>query len=69
MINLKTSFLALALPAVAFCAAPVKVDMKDAKGASVGTAMISAAGKGVKIKLNLMGLPPGEHAPSLPHEG
>ena len=42
---------------------PVKVDIKDAKGASVGTATISP-GKpsGVTIKLDLKGLPPGEHA-------
>ena len=49
------------------CAAdtkPVKVDMKDAKGASIGTATISAkkSGQGVDIKLDLKGLPPGEHA-------
>jgi len=48
------------------CAAdtPVKVDMKDAKGQSIGTATISAkkSGQGVDIKLDLKGLPPGEHA-------
>src|SRR5580692_1321797 len=49
------------------CAAdtkPVKVDMKDAKGASIGSATISAkkSGQGVDIKLDLKGLPPGEHA-------
>ena len=43
---------------------PVKVDMKDAKGASIGTATISAkkSGQGVDIKLDLKGLPPGDHA-------
>ncbi|MGD0500775.1 MAG: superoxide dismutase family protein [Bryobacteraceae bacterium] len=42
---------------------PVKVDLKDAKGASVGTATISAnKGSGVTIKMDLKGLPPGEHA-------
>jgi superoxide dismutase, Cu-Zn family len=40
----------------------VTVELKNAKGESVGTAMISAAGKGVRIKLNLKNLPPGTHA-------
>ena len=43
---------------------PVKVELKNAKGESVGTATI-AAGKsasGVTIALNLKNLPPGEHA-------
>jgi superoxide dismutase, Cu-Zn family len=38
------------------------VELKNAKGESVGTATISASGKGVRIKLNLKNLPPGEHA-------
>ncbi len=43
---------------------PVKVELKDAKGASVGTATVAAAksGAGVTIALNLKNLPPGEHA-------
>jgi Cu-Zn family superoxide dismutase len=43
---------------------PVAVSMKDGMGKDVGTAKISdgAGGKGVKIALNLKGLPPGEHA-------
>jgi Cu-Zn family superoxide dismutase len=42
---------------------PVKVDLKDAKGASVGTATITAVKSGgVSIALNLKGLPAGEHA-------
>ena len=42
----------------------VTVALSDAKGQSVGAAVISAAkgGAGVNIKLNLMNLPPGEHA-------
>ena len=42
---------------------PTKVELKDAKGAAVGTATVSA-GKmgGVSIALDLHGLPPGEHA-------
>jgi Cu-Zn family superoxide dismutase len=39
------------------------VDLKDAKGGSVGMAMISPAkGGGVSIDLDVKGLPPGEHA-------
>ena len=42
---------------------PVKVDLKDGKGASVGTATITAVKSGgVSIALNLKGLPAGEHA-------
>jgi Cu-Zn family superoxide dismutase len=41
---------------------PIKVEMKDAKGASVGTATISEAKGGVSIALDLKNLPPGEHA-------
>ncbi len=41
----------------------IKVELKDGKGDSVGTALITSAGaKGVAIKLNLKDLPPGEHA-------
>jgi superoxide dismutase, Cu-Zn family len=54
------------LSAVAICAAskPVKVDMKDAKGQSVGTATITEnkGGSGVSIKVDFKNLPPGEHA-------
>jgi superoxide dismutase, Cu-Zn family len=39
----------------------VKVDMHDGMGKSVGTAELSPAAKGVKIRLNLKDLPPGEH--------
>ena len=42
---------------------PVSVSLQDAKGQSVGTATISdIKGGGVKIKLDLKNLPPGEHA-------
>jgi Cu-Zn family superoxide dismutase len=50
----------------AVCAAekPVRVELRDAKGESVGTATISESksGSGVAIALNLKNLPPGEHA-------
>ena len=43
---------------------PVTVELKDAKGQSVGTATVTGAkgGSGVTIKLNVKDLPPGEHA-------
>ena len=42
---------------------PLKVEMKDAKGGSVGVATINEKkGAGVEIALDLKGLPPGEHA-------
>src|SRR3984893_2350989 len=42
---------------------PIKIDMKDGKGQSVGTATISEEKTGVvRIQLNLKSLPPGEHA-------
>ncbi len=44
-------------------AAGKTVELKDAKGESVGTATLSEnKGAGVTIKLNLQNLPPGEHA-------
>jgi Cu-Zn family superoxide dismutase len=61
MKRINVMILTVGLSAVTVFAA-TKVELKDAKGASVGTATISAAGKGIKIKLNLMNLPPGEHA-------
>jgi superoxide dismutase, Cu-Zn family len=54
------SIAALALYAAA---KPVTVDMKDANGKSIGTATLTEKkGAGVQIRLNLKGLPPGEHA-------
>src|ERR1700747_1735616 len=49
--------------AVSAATKPIKVDMKDAKGQSVGTATISEEKTGVvRIQLNLKNLPAGEHA-------
>lgn len=43
--------------------AQTKVELQDAKGQSVGTATLTPAKPtGVKIKLDLRNLPPGEHA-------
>ena len=53
---------AAALMAVSLQAASKSVDLKDAKGQSVGTAVLSDDKGGVKIKLDLKNLPPGEHA-------
>lgn len=41
---------------------PVTVNLHDGQGKSVGTAVLSHAAHGVKIKLNLTNLTPGEHA-------
>jgi Cu-Zn family superoxide dismutase len=38
------------------------VELKDAKGQSVGTATLRQQKDGVQLKLNLKNLPPGEHA-------
>ena len=38
------------------------VELKNAQGESVGTATLSASGKGVRVKLELKNLPPGQHA-------
>jgi superoxide dismutase, Cu-Zn family len=43
------------------CSAKVTVQVKDSKGNSVGSAVLSEK-KGLVIQLNLHGLPPGEHA-------
>jgi superoxide dismutase, Cu-Zn family len=50
--------------AVAFAqrGAKAHANLADAKGNKVGTATLTPAGKGVKISLNVMNLPPGMHA-------
>jgi Cu-Zn family superoxide dismutase len=40
----------------------VTVELKNVSGESVGTATLSSQGKGVRIKLDLKNLSPGEHA-------
>jgi len=40
---------------------PVTVDIINAQGQSVGTAVLSEAAQGVKIKLDIKNLPPGPH--------
>jgi len=61
----RAAFLAGLLTALstALIASPKQnVELKNAKGESVGTATVQSSGKGVKIRLNLKNLPPGEHA-------
>ncbi len=41
---------------------PVTVDIKNAQGQSVGTAVLTPAPKGVKITIDIKNLPPGEHS-------
>ena len=51
------------ITATAFAAAaPVTDNLQDAKGQSVGTAILTESKGGVAIRLNLKNLPPGEHA-------
>ena len=40
----------------------VTVEIKNAQGEGVGTATLTPSGKGLRIKLDLKNLPPGEHA-------
>jgi superoxide dismutase, Cu-Zn family len=57
-------FFVLSIAAVAAAGAKATVELKDAQGKSVGTAMLWSKGAvpGVFMKLNLHDLPPGEHA-------
>jgi superoxide dismutase, Cu-Zn family len=62
-----SSFAPIALPVLLMVLAPLgsaktNVQLKNAQGESVGTAMIWESAPGVEIQLNLMNLPPGEHA-------
>src|ERR1700683_547600 len=54
----------IGIPTARYVAAqsPVQVELKDASGASVGTAQITAAKTGVSIALDLKNLRPEEHA-------
>jgi Cu-Zn family superoxide dismutase len=61
--HLGSLLLSLLLAAPLLHAASKTVAMNNAKGESVGTATLSSIkGGGVKIKLDLKNLPPGEHA-------
>jgi len=52
----------LAATSMGFGQKKIVVEMKDAKGESVGHATIDAEKTGVELKLDLKNLPPGEHA-------
>lgn len=56
-----TTLAALAIPSAAKMAAKTKVEIKDAQGKSVGTAVISQKGTGVVLDVRVHGLPPGVH--------
>jgi Cu-Zn family superoxide dismutase len=51
-----------AVTSAAAATKPVIVDIKNGQGQSVGTATLSEAPHGVKIKLDIKSLPPGEHS-------
>jgi Cu-Zn family superoxide dismutase len=52
----------LALSGAGFKKQGLEVSFKTAQGQDAGTATLTPAGNGVKVKLNLMNLPEGEHA-------
>ena len=65
LLFLTVAFFALATLGFTQDAKPVKkqtVQLKDAQGNSVGTAVIKPSGKGVEISLDVKNLPPGDHA-------
>jgi superoxide dismutase, Cu-Zn family len=49
-------------PARSAASKTVTVEIKDAQGQNVGTAVLGEAQHGVRIKLDVKGLPPGEHS-------
>jgi Cu-Zn family superoxide dismutase len=53
------SLLLLALASLS--PAKTVVQLKDAQGKTVGTAILSESGSGTRVELNLKDLPPGEH--------
>jgi len=57
-----TLLLTVSIWAQAGPAKVAKAELKNAQGASVGTATLRAAPTGVRISLRLKNLPPGEHA-------
>jgi Cu-Zn family superoxide dismutase len=54
--------LALSAPAAMGKDKGLEVDFKTSDGQDAGSAMLTPAGNGVKVKLNLKNLPEGEHA-------
>jgi superoxide dismutase, Cu-Zn family len=62
--SLKAVGLSLVMLGVAFAQKPepITVELKDPAGKVVGTAQVRQQGNGVEFKLNLNGVPAGEHA-------
>jgi Cu-Zn family superoxide dismutase len=56
------ALLALSASAAMFKNKGLDVEFKTSTGQDAGTATLTPAGNGVKVKLNLMNLPEGEHA-------
>ena len=52
----------VAVPAANAATKPLTVDIKNAQGQSIGSATLSEASHGVRIKLDIKNLPPGEHS-------
>jgi len=62
LIILTTAILATCFLAHGNAQRSLKVEMKNGQGDSIGTATISSAGRGVRIRLDLKNLPSGAHA-------
>src|SRR5580704_8071758 len=56
------AFLLLLSPAAFGKGKGIEVDFKTSTGQDAGTAILTPAGNGVKVKLDLKNLPEGEHA-------
>src|SRR5271156_2280352 len=56
------ALLALSAPAALHKNKGLEVDFKTSEGQDAGSAMLTPAGNGVKVKLDLKNLPEGEHA-------
>src|ERR1700685_4784513 len=56
------ALLALSASAAMFRNKGLEVNFKTSQGQDAGTATLTPAGNGVKVKLNLKNLPEGEHA-------
>jgi Cu-Zn family superoxide dismutase len=61
-VGLIATALLLFLLAYASAQKSFTVELKNAQGENVGTATLTPSGHGVRIRLNLKNLPPGEHA-------
>ena len=64
MLPMKTLLMLLSLfcSAALYAADSKTVQLINSEGKNIGSASVSSAGKGVKIRLRVQDLPPGEHA-------